>query len=331
MTHKEERIKHLNALRAENNMPTYNPAKLKMSVAEIDKLIYQLETPAEVRDAVAGIPLTDGALLAQLNVLRKRSAKKVLKRWQTGRDKLEHEIKQEQAHLEQRARDAALKGAPKIADGANTRKTHTDLHKNEMRDAVRKMDKKKKQDFLREQKASAKAIALWTGFKHKTVLDYLIVKETCRPTLAGDALKADISAWLKVRVKIAPKKKGRAPNPLKTFARDIAASHDLKERAVILWLEANKRGHDKPLNKTELAKLKKFIKDRPKVGGHGPRVSKGLSPASLASLMKKEPRDIRIKLRKIEAKIPKAWRIADERWGIKKEHQKDIIKLLGGD
>ena len=331
MTDKEKLIQRLNELRTENNLPVYDPKKLKMTTAEIEQLIYQLETPAEVRDAAKGIPLSDAALLAQLNVLRKRSGKKVLKRWQTGRDKLEKEISNEQAFLEQRARDAALKGTTKIADGANTKKTHTELHKNEIRDAMKKMRKKEASTTKRERRDTAKKIALWAGFKSSTVFNYLEAKDITRPTLAGDALKADIKAWLKVRDKIKPKRKGREKSPLRVFAEGVAQKSQHPVKLIIKWLKKVNRDPGKPLNKVESRQLDKFIKERPKQGGHGPRVSKGLNPAALAKLLKAEPRAVRIKLRKLESKIPKAWRIPDECWGIKKEHQKDILKLLGGE
>lgn len=56
----------------------------------------------------------------------------------------------------------------------------------------------------------------------------------------------------------------------------------------------------------------------------------GVSPNDIAKALKKEPRAIRIILRRIEDKIPKGWRVAGVRWGFNKKHKADIIKLVGG-
>lgn len=327
MTHKDELIKRANELRTSHNMPAYNPKKVTMTTMELQAMIDHLERLSPDKKPEAPPP-TRAQLVKQLNVLRERAGLKPLKVWKAGYDALEKAINLMQQTI--KAKTEVKKGDTKIADGATTTKAKTDLHKNPVRNAMAVMRRKEKAKTHKERKDTAKRIALWAGFKAQTVYDYLEAKDVTRPPLAGDALKKDIREWVKVRDKVLPKK-GRQKSSQRLLAEGFAENWKQDVSLILKWLKSIKATDVKQVPKNAGRVFAKWVKERPKAGGHGPRKSAGINVTQLATELKKEPRAIRIKLRSMESKIPKAWRIPDERWGFKTEHKKDILKLLKGE
>jgi hypothetical protein len=76
--------------------------------------------------------------------------------------------------------------------------------------------------------------------------------------------------------------------------------------------------------------VKKGAKAPPRSAVRSKRAAPGmLTPATLAELLGKPARAVRIKLRSIEKSIPKAWR-GEGRWAFNEAHKNDILKLLKG-
>lgn len=333
MTKKQQLIQRLNELRTKNNLPAYDPKKVTMTVEEIEGLIYHLETPSHSHKPPQVAELTAGDLLKKLNVLRQRAKEKPLKKWSADRASLLRAIKDMERELVEEAMLKHKRGATKIADGADTRRTHTDLHNNPIREDMVKMRKREERQRIATARDTAKKIALWAGYTASNVLAYLLAKNVSTPALAGDALKADIKAWLALRDKVLPQKRGKPRSPLRVFRETEAERLGVPERGLHLWLEANEHGHDKPLSKPQEKALRAFLKARPKLAAPQQRKRQGsdsVTPQDIATASGLDAKAVRVRLRKLESKIPKGWRVAEERWGFKPAHKGDIVKLVKG-
>lgn len=330
MTKKEQLIKRLNELRTENNLPVYDPKKLKMSCEEIEGLIYHLETPSHSAAKHLPPPPSVAALLAKLNVLRKRAKEKPLKCWNKSRADIERAIKDMERELVEEAMLKHKRGLTKIAEGADTRKTHTDLHSNPIVEDMKKMRKKEERQRIATAKDTARKIALWAGYKASNVLAYLLAKNQTTPALAGEALKADIKAWLAVRDDVLPQRRGKPQSPVRLLANDLAAKHSLPPERLLGWLKTGNYSTPESLPKAWLSQFRAFLKSAPAKRQNTRKASGSVTPQDIATAASLDAKQVRVRLRKIESKIPKAWRTADERWGFKPEHKADIVKLVKG-
>lgn len=335
MTHKERLIKRLNDLRTRYDLPPYDPQKLKMSCEEIEGLIYHLETPSH-STKIAAMEKTPSQIraegLARLNVLRKRAKEKPLLKWTRTLDDLQKAIKDMQLEIAQEALIKSKRGTTKIADGADTRRTHTDLHNNPIVEDMKKMRAREERRRLRGAKEKARAMSLWTGYKTGEILAYLLAQaNTDALPLAGDALKADIQRWLAMREKALPQRRGRQPSALRLLADDLASRSGEAPERLLKWLKKADIGDLKALPKAWLKQFRAFLKSAPAPRrATGKRASGSVTPQSIADETSLSAKQVRVLLRKLEPKIKAVWRVADERWGFKPEHKADIVKLIKG-
>lgn len=205
MTEKETLTTRLNELRALNGMPLYDPEKVKMNMQEIEQLIHTLETPIKLKNVV---PATTAGLLIRLNVLRVKRSMTIVKKWKGSRKQLEDAI----TKLElDRSHVTPVVAPTKIAKGANTVRHHTALHTNKLLEDVRKMDKRERRLFEKEQREIAGKIALAHGFHTKTVLEYLQAGGIKRPTISGEALAKHIREFVQTRSSVGIKSPKSAP------------------------------------------------------------------------------------------------------------------------
>lgn len=107
-------------------------------------------------------------------------------------------------------------------------------------------------------------------------------------------------------------------NPL---SRDVSAK-DIKDFFI-------KR--DKALKAARPTKLERAAARQPRVPGAPRPEGEWLTPADVAEACGKEPRAVRIILRKREDNIPRAWRVEGVRWGFDKKRKADIVKFINGD
>lgn len=244
MTAKDRTIKRLNELRIENSLPPYDPKKVKMTVAEMEALIYRLETPSD-NTTEKPTPPTTAELLRKRNVLASHLDLPRLKAWKGSRDKLEKQIEEYSAktsHVD------IKKIPPAVADGVKTRRA---LDTSKMQQSIKKMDKAEQRKKLKEAKETARKIAVTFDLKATNVFEYLQWKNVTRPTLAGEALVADIKAYLANRAKVlskAPKKGAKAaPRTAHSAKRaapgmltpsDLAELLDKAPRAIRIKLRA---------------------------------------------------------------------------------------------
>lgn len=334
MTKKQDLIARLNELRTKNVLPIYDPKKVTMNCEEIEALIYHLETPSHMYKDPSPPQESIAGLLKKLNALRKKGGEKSLVGWKGSRADLEKAITAMQKEIVEEAMLKHKRGKTKIAQGADTRKTHTDMHTNPIVEDMKKMRKKEERQRIAKAKDTARKIALWAGYSTTSVLAYLLAKNQTTPALAGDSLKADIKAWLGLRDEVLPQKRGKPRSPLRVFVEAESKRLAVPDRALQRWLEANGLGVEKPLSKAQERALRAFLKARPKLASTGqkrPRSSGSVTPQALADELGLDAKAVRVRLRKLEPKIKPAWRMADERWGFKQEHKADVIKLLKGE
>lgn len=246
--------------------------------AQLEDLIHVAPVPIDAPPAAPAI--STASLLLRYNTSRAKHGRSTLKKWGGTRAELNDAIAREEAET----KHAPVTKAPaKIARGANTRKDHTDLHKNPVRDAVAKMDKREDRERVKLRKAHAKTIAANERLRYKLVVE-----------------------WMEARNTVSHKQ------PL---SREVRADF---EKFVADRLQRGKAAR----KKSEPSKTKRAVGKR--------TASDNVSPADIASDLKREPRAIRVTLRRIEKDIPATWRVQGERWGFKKAHRADIVKLVGG-
>lgn len=326
-TKKQALIARLNQLRASNNLPAYDPRKLTMTCEEIEGLIYHLETPSH-NHKQAPTPATVAELLKKLNVLRGRAREKPFKLWKKSRDDLEKAIKLMELELVEEAMLKTKKGQTKIAEGADTKRSHTEAHKNPIQEDMKRMRARQERQKIREMRDTAKRIALWAGYSSANVFSYLEAKDTTRPTLAGDALKADIKAWLETRDKVLPRRRGKPPSAVRLLANDLASRSGEPPERLLGWLKQANISTLAALPKAWQSQFRAFLKSKPAPRPHGKRDSGSVTPHTIGEALSLDAKQVRMRLRKLEAKIPKGWRVPDERWGFKQEHKSDILKLV---
>lgn len=334
MTKKQQLIQRLNELRTKNSLPIYDPKKVTMNCEEIEALIYHLETPSHMykdppppQESIAG-------LLKKLNALRKKAGEKPLAGWKANRADLEKAIMAMQKEIVEEALLKHKRGKTKIAQGADTRKTHTDMHNNPIVEDMKKMRRKEERLRIAKAKDTARKIALWAGYSTANVLAYLLAKNLTTPALAGDTLKADIKAWLSLREEVMPQRRGKPRSPLRVFVEAESKRLVVPERALQRWLEANGLGVEKPLSKAQERALRAFLKAQPKqtaTGQKRPRSSGSVTPQALADELGLDAKAVRVRLRKLEPRIKAIWRMANERWGFEPEHKSDVLKLIKGE
>lgn len=206
MTKKEQTTKRLNELRVAADLPPYDPKKVTMTVEELEELIHRLETPSEL--SVKSSPPTVAELLRKRNVIASHLDLPRLKSWKGSRDTLEKAI----TEMEAKTSHITIKQMPpKLAGGVKTRRA---LDTTKTQAAIKKMDKKQERAKIKEAKETAKKIAVSFGFKATDVFNYLQAKGVTRPPLSGEALAADIRAFIAQRIEAlskGPKKAPKAP------------------------------------------------------------------------------------------------------------------------
>lgn len=331
MTHKEQLIVRLNELRTLNELPPYSPDKVKMSVEEIEALIYHLETGHHNREKPKPVKKPSelkAEALARLNVLRKRAKEKPLKQWSKSLGELEVAIESMKREIAEEAQLRSKKGTTKIAAGANTRRTHTDLHNNPIREDMQRMRKKEERQRLRQTKEKARAMALWTGYRASELLAYLLAQaNTNAALLAGEPLKEAIGLWLKTRAAVLPQRRGKPPSAMRLLADDLASRSGEAPERLLKWLKSAKYDNLSALPKAWNKEFRTWLKKAPAVKI---RASNSITPQSIADELSLDAKAVRVRLRKLESKIKSVWRVPDERWGFKPEHKADIVKLIKG-
>lgn len=334
MTNKEKLIKHLNELREKHDLPPYDPNKLTMTTEEIEKLVDHLQNGVHSDKEPAQKELLADTL-ARYNVLRKRAKEKPIGKWTQSAERLRDAIDLIQLDLRERAQEKTVKAPTKIAKGAATRRKNTDLHINPIREDMVRMRKRQDSQRKRELKDKAKKIALWAGFHAANVRLYLEAQTPDSAVLAGEPLKAAIKAFLESRALALPqKRRGKPKTPLRAFLEAEASRLGVPEKWLGAWLAKNAPEQLKPLNKAQEKKLRAFAKDRPKLAAA--RTTKryesgSITPHEISAATGLDAKQVRVRLRKLEQKIKAAWRVEGERWGFKKEHSADIIKLVKGE
>ena len=130
---------------------------------------------------------------------------------------------------------------------------------------------------------------------------------------------------------------------MKTKATKLATEFGFSPKNVMLYLETVTNPLSRDVSAKDIKdffiKRDKALKTKTKLerAARQPRVpgaprpeGEWLTPADLAQACGKDPRAVRIILRKREKELTKAWRIEGVRWGFDKKHKAAIVKFIGG-